>query len=514
MNTRCRSLLFGLGAMVCFLFSQNVWAVDQYPTYPVVKLPSGSEAAASVKRGEYLVKMGDCIACHTTYYGGKPFAGGFAIPTPFGTIYTPNITSDKKFGIGAWTNAQFVTAMREGISPTGKYYYPAFPYLYFNTLTTRDLVDIKSYLDATPPVAQANRDNSMMFPFNWRFLQLGWRMMFFNFQKTGPVTPDSKQSAEWNRGKYLVDGLGHCGMCHTPSHYMVMKSWSLAAPIQKYYLTGQLVQGYFAPDITSNLMKNTPLTDLQNVFYKNQMIGGGTVQGPMYEANRDSLSYLSPADSAAIWTYLKTVHSETPPKPSTAAGSGPGADIYNAHCTGCHETGAGGAPKVGDNTAWAPIIKQNIETTYKNALNGIGGMPAKGTCSSCTDEQIKQAVTYMINSSKPGAAGSSQGIYTLNPTSPQAAPLTLADGQQVYNKYCAACHNPSMTYPGAPHIGDQVAWAPVIDKGMSILILNTINGVNNMPARGSCRECNDAQLIAAVKYMVHQSKTGGNYSLW
>ena len=514
MNIRCRSLVLGLGAAFCILFGQSVLAADnKYPSYPVVTAPSDPEAAASVQRGEYLVKSGDCLACHTTYYGGKPFAGGFPIPTPFGTIYTPNITSDKQFGIGAWTNAQFIRAMRKGVSPQGTYYYPAFPYLYFNTLTTRDLVDITAYLDATPAVAQANHANSMMFPFNWRFLQLGWRMMFFHFQKTGPITPDASQSAQWNRGKYLVDGLGHCGMCHTPSYYMGVQTWSLAAPIQKYYLTGQLVQGYFAPDITSNLMKSTSLLDLQNVFYKNSLIGGGAVQGPMYEANRDSLSYLTPADSEAIWMYLKTVKSQTPPKPSTTA-SGPGADIYSAHCTGCHETGAGGAPKVGDSTAWAPIIKQSLDLTYKNAINGIGGMPAKGTCSSCTDQQIQQAVTYMLDSSKPGAAGANQGTYTLNLTSPQAPPLTLADGQNIYNHYCVACHNPSAIYVGAPHIGDKAAWAPRIDQGMSVLFLNAINGINDMPARGGCAQCNDAQIIAAVKYIVHESKTGGNYTLW
>ncbi len=482
---------------------------NQYPSYPKITLPQDAQKRSQITRGEYLVKMGDCIACHSRYYSGHAFEGGFPIATPFGTIYTPNITSDKTYGIGAWSDQQFIKAMRDGVNPKGQFYYPAFPYLYFNSLTTQDLKDIKAYLDVVPAVHQANHKNSMMFPFNWRFLQLGWRILFFYEQRPGQFTPNPKQSAELNRGRYLVDGLGHCSMCHTPSYYFLLKDWQLAAPINKYYLTGAMVQGFYAPNITRATFKDTAVKDIQDVFYKNQMIGGGKVQGPMYEANRDSLQYLTQSDSAAIANYLKTVVSQTPPAPKSS-GTGPGADIYNQHCQGCHSTGAGGAPKVGDAQVWAPLIQQGITVLYKNAINGINGMPAKGTCSSCTDTQIQETVEYMVNESKPGAGGD-QGTFTLVPDK-QEAPLTLADGKKIYGQYCAACHNGA--YPGAPVLGDKAAWQPLIAQGMMVLFQNTIDGIGNHPARGSCAKCNGAELKAAMKYMVEEGKTSGNYDLW
>jgi mono/diheme cytochrome c family protein len=168
-------------------------ATEQYAQYPKMNYGAGSKAD-QLKRGEYLVKMGDCIACHTAP-GGQAFAGGLAFDTPFGTIYSPNITPDKQHGIGQWTNPQFFKAVREGIAPDGQYFYPAFPFPYYNKLSDQDLLDIRAYLNAIPASAKPNQENSMMFPFNWRFLQLGWRLMFFEFQKTGPYKPDPNQRA-------------------------------------------------------------------------------------------------------------------------------------------------------------------------------------------------------------------------------------------------------------------------------------------------------------------------------
>ena len=315
----------------------------KYPKYPQVNYGAGPKAAV-IERGEYLVKLGDCIACHTVT-GQKPFSGGRAIKTPFGTIYTPNITPDKATGLGNWTEKEFVRAMRKGINPKGKYYYPAFPYLYFNRVTNSDLNAIWEYLRVIPAVHKVNRKDDMMFPFNWRFLQLGWRVLFFYHQAKGPYKPNPKHSAVWNRGYYIVQGLGHCAMCHTPSYHLVFKSWNLGAPIRKYMLTGSMVDGFYAPNITSTNFSKTPVGDFANVFKKGELIGGGEVQGPMAEANHDSLMYLTSSDITAIATYLKSVHSEIPPRPS-AGGAGEGKKLFSQYCSGLPLNGSGRCAKI------------------------------------------------------------------------------------------------------------------------------------------------------------------------
>jgi len=475
----------------------------QYPEYPTINYGTG-EKAEQIKRGEYLTKAGDCIACHTEP-NGVPFAGGYPIKTPFGTIYAPNLTADKKYGLGAWTDAQFIKAMREGINPKGHYYYPAFPYLFFNRVNDEDLKAIKAYLDALPPVAQPNKKNELMFPFNWRFLQLGWRLLFFTFEKPGVYKTDPQKSAAWNRGAYLVQGLGHCSMCHTPSWYMISKNYPLAAPINKYYLAGAMVEGFFAPNITSVLIGKASHQELSDVFKRDLLIGGGQVQGPMLEVDHDSLKYLTDNDIYAIYSYLKEVKTQ---EPKREGGSNAGKAVYTQYCAGCHATGAGGAPKLGDVTEWAPRIKLGMDKLYSNAIKGIGAMPPKGTCLTCTDNDIKQAVDYIIAESKPGVGTES---------APQAKPvkqLTVQDGEKIYNKYCSVCHAPNSNYLNTPKLGDKDAWKPLIKKGVDVLYVNTIHGIGDMPAKGACRSCSDAQIKAALLYMLEKSKTSGNYTLW
>lgn len=458
----------------------------------------------AIERGEYLVKLGDCIACHTAP-NGKAFAGGLAIKTPFGRLYTPNITPDRTTGIGGWTTPQFIKAMRQGISPSGHYYYPAFPYPYFNQLTTQDLKDIKAYLDAIPPIQQPNHPNGLIFPFSWRFLQLGWRILFFN--NHGPYQPNAQHNALWNRGAYLVKTLGHCSMCHTPSHYLFSKKWVLAAPMKKYYLAGGFVDGYFAPNITRALMKDVSAETLANVFRKDQMIGGGQVQGPMADANHNSLKYLSDQDVLAIATYLKTVTSKTLPQPKTGKGLAAGKAIFNQYCSGCHLTGAGGAPKLGDASTWGPLIQSGgVNALTENAIHGIGGMPPKGACSTCSHDQIKDAVLYLVSEAS-GKASQSQ-----RPQAKPIKPLTLADGKKVYNTYCSACH--SGAFPNAPVLENKQAWGPRINQGIDVLLTHALKGYKNMPPKGSCRSCSDAAIKAAVVYMVQESKTNGDYRLW
>ncbi len=477
-----------------------------YPIYPKVHYGSGQRAIV-IKRGEYLTKLGDCIACHTAP-GGTPFAGGFPIKTPFGTIYAPNITPDEKHGIGKWKNEQFIKAMREGINPKGQYYYPAFPYLFFNRITTKDLLAIRAYLNSIPASTNPNKANTMAWPFNWRFSQLGWRILFFSTQKTGVYKPNPNKPELWNRGAYLVKGLGHCGMCHTPSYYLFTPKYSLAAPANQYFLAGNMVEGFFAPNITSKLMAHASMKEIKAVFKKDKLIGGGMVQGPMLEANHDSLMYLNNDDIKAIAFFLKTTKSKSPPKKTHGTGLAAGKAVYQQYCIGCHATGAGGAPKTGDATAWEKRINLGMPALYKNAINGVGAMPPKGTCMTCSDKDIDNAVDYIVSISKPGVGSASK------PAAEPVKVLSLEDGKNIYTKYCAACHNPSTDYLNAPKLGDKTQWKPILEKGMDTIIFNTIRGYGNMPMRGGCTKCDDAQIKAAVKYMAEQGSEGKNYRLW
>jgi mono/diheme cytochrome c family protein len=170
----------------------------------------------SVGRGEYLVRAGGCISCHTAP-GGQQLAGSRALATPFGTFYTPNITPDPETGIGRWTDAQFLRALREGVRPDGANYFPVFPYSSFTGITDSDALAIKAYLFSRPAVRRQNRPHDVPFPFSWRFLQTGWKLLFFT---PGPFHPAAERSAAYNRGAYLVTALAHCGECHTPRNFL------------------------------------------------------------------------------------------------------------------------------------------------------------------------------------------------------------------------------------------------------------------------------------------------------
>ena len=174
--------------------------------------------ASAVEKGRYLVTAGGCISCHTDYKKkGKPFAGGAPIPTPFGTFYPPNITPDKTHGIGTWSEADFIRAMRDGKRPDGAHYFPSFPYTSYTRITEPDLKAMKAYLSSIPAVAQPSVPHDISFPFSWRFLQTGWKLLFF---KEGVFEPDPAQSEEVNRGAYLSNALAHCGECHTPRNML------------------------------------------------------------------------------------------------------------------------------------------------------------------------------------------------------------------------------------------------------------------------------------------------------
>ena len=260
----------------------------------------------AVARGAYLADAAGCANCHTdSAHGGQPYAGGLALATPFGTFYTPNITPDPQTGIGRWTDAQFLRALREGVRPDGANYFPVFPYTSFTGIADEDARAIKAFLFSQPAVHQANRPHDVSFPFSWRFLQDGWKLLFFN---RGPFRPAPDRSAAYNRGAYLVSALAHCGECHTP------RNW-LGATEPDAFLSGTPdgPDGKKVPNITPDRktgIGNWTEVDIVGVLTDGHTPDFDEVGGLMREVVKDT-ARLTEEDRRAIVAYLQSV----PPKP-------------------------------------------------------------------------------------------------------------------------------------------------------------------------------------------------------
>ncbi|MBV9567499.1 MAG: cytochrome c [Hyphomicrobiales bacterium] len=261
--------------------------------------PALGQASDLVARGEYLVRAGECFSCHTVP-GSTPFAGGRALATPFGTFYSPNITPDRDTGIGNWSDVQFVRALRKGVRPDGTNYFPVFPYPSFTGISNDDALAIKAYLFSLAPVHQPNRPHEVSFPFSWRFLQKGWKMLFFT---AGPFRADPHAVAAMNRGAYLVTALGHCGECHTPRNV-------LGAMRKSQWLSGT-VDGpdddpvpNITPDAATGI-GDWRLEDVVETLKTGATPLDSKVKGAMKEVVADSTSRLTDEDRQAIATYLK-----------------------------------------------------------------------------------------------------------------------------------------------------------------------------------------------------------------
>ena len=235
-----------------------------------------SDDQTLIAKGQYLARAGDCIACHTNP-GGALFAGGRAMPTPFGTLYSSNITPDPTSGIGSWTADQFYGAMHTGRFPDGGLIYPAMPFGSYTKVTRADSDAIFAYLRSVPPVHQPNTPQDLRFPFNNRQLILGWRTLFF---QEGEYQPDPTKSAEWNRGAYLVEGLGHCAMCHSPIN-------ALGGSSQSQAFEGGLIpmQNWYAPSLTSNKEAGLGEWSIDEIvdLLRTGVSRRGAVYGPMSE---------------------------------------------------------------------------------------------------------------------------------------------------------------------------------------------------------------------------------------
>jgi len=373
-------------------------------------LAQGPAAAPSdiVKRGEYLARAGDCIACHTQP-GDKLFAGGRAMPTPFGTLYSPNITPDNETGVGQWTADEFYRMMHTGRSRDGSLLYPAMPYGAYTKVTRVDSDAIFAYLRSVPTVHQPNRPHELRFPYNNRELLLGWRTLYF---REGEYQAEPTRSVEWNRGAYLVQGLGHCSMCHTAINALGGSSESRA-------FEGGLIpmQDWYAPSLTSNKeagLGDWSIADISDLLQKG-VSNRGAVYGPMAEVVYDSLQYLSDDDVRAMAVYLKSL----PQHGGDGSGKGKstmsgeerellvrlGSKIYDAQCATCH--GKRGEGKLPD----FPPLADNQSIQMTSAVNPIrmvlNGGYAPGTiknpspygmppfAQSLSDEEVAAVVTFI-----------------------------------------------------------------------------------------------------------------------
>ncbi len=325
-----------------------------------------------VRRGEYLARAGDCIACHTAPRG-KLFAGGLAMETPFGTLYSPNITPDVQYGIGSWSEEAFFKMMRTGRKPNGELIYPAMPIAQYTKVTREDSNAIFAFLRTVEPVREPNRKHTLRFPFNQRDLLYGWRTLYF---REGEFQPDPTRSVEWNRGAYLVEGLGHCTMCHT-------KINMLGGSSQRDQFAGGLipVQNWYAPSLTSSKEGGLGDWSIQDIVDLLQagISNRGAVYGPMAEVTYHSLQYLSDEDIRAIAVYLKSLpdkggRKSGPSAPTNTNVFALGAQIYADKCALCH-----GAHGEGQLPHYPPLAgNQSIE--MDSAVNPIrivlnGGFP-------------------------------------------------------------------------------------------------------------------------------------------
>jgi mono/diheme cytochrome c family protein len=377
----------------------------------------GAQAAglpySLLEKGKQLVDAGDCQACHTQDKS-KPFAGGRAVPTPFGTIYSANITPDRDTGIGGWTADDFYKAMHEGVGPHGERLYPAFPYPNFTKMTRADVDAVRAYLMSLTPIQSRPPGNELMWPLNYRIMMAGWNMLFFT---PGEYRPDPQKSAVWNRGAYLVQGAGHCGACHTPKNVF-------GADKSGEDLRGAQIQDWTAPSLAANERDGLGRWSNEDIVEylktgRNKLSGA---TGLMAEVVVNSTSKMSDEDLKAIATYLK----DTPPAPDSKPGApsqevvDAGKGIYNDSCAACHEASGAGVPHMFPPLKGNAVAQQADPSTVVRVI-------LEGAMTAATKERptpsAMPAFAWKLSNDEIAAVAT----YVRNAWGNQASPVSASD---------------------------------------------------------------------------------------
>jgi mono/diheme cytochrome c family protein len=411
---RTSSAAYGiLGATLLAVLAVSAFAATSPP--PANPQPADQ---ALIAKGKYLATAGDCVSCHTAP-GGQPMAGGLGMDTPFGKIFTPNITPDRDTGIGKMTDAQFYRVMHEGIGGHGQYLYPAMPFPWYTKVTRDDVAAIKAYIFSVPPVHAPDKPNEMAFPFNIREGLLAWRTAFFT---EGNFKPDPSKSDQLNRGAYLVQGLGHCGECHNGDNLM-------GASQAAGRLQGGVIDNWYAPNITGDTLEGVGAwsqadlaTFLKTGAAPSSGNSGGVALGPMMETIHNSLQYLTDEDIQAIAAYLKAVPGKATYQEQHVAASATGADLYLNFCASCHQQNgrgvAGQIPALAGNGAVKAREADNIIRVVLGGLpatKSYAPMPALGA--GMSDAQIAAVANYIRTAwgngapanAEPGTVGKLRG---------------------------------------------------------------------------------------------------------
>jgi mono/diheme cytochrome c family protein len=355
-----------------------------------------------IAHGKALVIAGDCASCHTAD-PAKPFAGGKRINTPFGGIYSPNLTPDRDTGLGAWSEGDFHRALRSGVAPDGSRYYPAFPYPYFTKLTRQDIEAIRLYLATLAPVHSIEPPPELHWPLNYRVVMRVWNALFF---RPGIFEPNQQKSTEWNRGGYLVTGVAHCGACHTPKNLF-------GADRRGRSFGGGEVDGWYAPRLDNAArsgLKSWSEDDLVE-YLSSGRNGKSHADGPMAEVVVNSTSQMSDADVRAIAVYLKDLPAGTsepvvtrPSDADMAAGKA----VYDHNCVSCHEADGSSAPRIypplpgnallqsGDPLSTLRIILDGAQTVTTRRAPNPGSMPAYAK--QLSDSEVADVANYIRNS--------------------------------------------------------------------------------------------------------------------
>ena len=398
--------MLGPGPMA-FVGGPTVALADYHAADPT-GVPDDLANADSVKRGKYLARAADCMVCHTAPDGVK-YAGGLAFLTPFGTLYSTNITSDKETGIGNYTDQDFLNAMQRGVRRDGARLYPAMPFPSYTYITDNDALAIKAYLFSLPAVHTPAVENMLGFPFNQRWL-MGFWSTFFNENRR--FQPNSVQSPEWNRGAYIAEALAHCGECHTPRNLAF-------ALDNRNKFAGAVTAGWYAFNITSDKGSGVGAwsdDELSDYLLAGHAKGHGTAAGPMGEAVDQSLNGIAASDIRALVTYLRTVPpvaspdlparlappAPDSPKQGSATADAVGKRVFQGACVHCHDwTGVSQLSPfatvartrgVNDRTA-TNVVQIVISGTMRRTPGGILSMPAFGDAYS--DTEIAAVANYV-----------------------------------------------------------------------------------------------------------------------